>query len=141
MKKTKFHNLILLYLNYCFQKTTIIVFAFSLVLLIISLVGMSSINYSHESYLLNPDIFHEQYFKESLFIIQIFNSIIIATMAIILIINATSFDALFVSHMPRFLICLAKVIVLIIIILVKWKGGFNDLRIERNSFIIRGQSI
>lgn len=114
--KNKFLNLIILYLGYIFQKSTIIIFSFSLLLIVVFLSISSNMNYNELSYLSNPEIFHQQYFTQSLFIIQIFNSIIIATITITLILNATSFDSLFVSHTPRILICFAKICAFIIIL-------------------------
>ena len=121
MKKEKSFNLISLiklYLGYLFQKSTIIVFSISLILILLIIFYVSNPFMKVEDYLLGYNEVHLNFFTQSYFVVQLFNSIIIATIAIILAINSISFDTLFVSHTSRVKICLAKIIACIIVLFI-----------------------
>ncbi|MBQ3253529.1 MAG: hypothetical protein IJA65_03145 [Acholeplasmatales bacterium] len=121
MKKEKGHNLlslVSLYTGYTFQKLTLIIFIMSLVLMTGFLVLLSNPNISMDIYYNSSDDIHINYLSQGTFIIQLFNSIIIATMTISLIINAITFDSLFISYTSRNKIAISKVIVVLVIMLL-----------------------
>ena len=116
-KNYKITSLISLYLNYIFQKTTLIVLGISLLLMITILVIIANPSLSDADYLLGYKDIHNSYFEQALFVIQVFNSVIVTTVVITIIINSISFDSLFVSYVPRYVICIAKIFAITIIIL------------------------
>ena len=93
-KSSNLINLIKLYLSYLFQKTTIIIFSISLLLIFLIILYISNLDLDINLYLQVYDDIHLNYFTQSFFIIQLFNSIIIATITISLTINSTTFDTL-----------------------------------------------
>ena len=115
-KNYKITSLISLYLNYIFQKTTLIVLLISLFLMVTILVVIANPSLSDTDYLLGFKDIHNAYFEQSLFVIQVFNSIIVTTVVITIIINSISFDSLFVSYVPRYIICISKLCAILIII-------------------------
>ncbi len=116
-KNYKISSLISLYLNYIFQKTTLIVLLISLILMVTILFVIANPSLKETDYLLGFKDIHNSYFEQSLFVIQVFNCIIITTLVITIIINSISFDSLFVSYVPRYAICISKVCALIIVVL------------------------
>ena len=117
-KSFKMINLVKLYLSFIFQKTTIIVFSISLILILGIEIYLANPFINTSDYLQGYKEIHLIFFTQSFFIIQIFNSVIISTITISLTINANSFDTLFLSHTPRFKLCLAKLISSFIVILL-----------------------
>lgn len=116
-KNYKMRSLISLYLNYIFQKTTLIVLGLSLLLMVVIMIIIANPSLSEVDYLLGYKDIHNSYFEQALFVIQVFNSIIVTTVVITIIINSISFDSLFVSYVPRYAICIAKIIAITTIIL------------------------
>ena len=116
MKKNNIIKLTSLYLNFTFQKVTIIIFSLSLILMTIFMFIISNPWITNEEYLLNYEGFHDNYFRLSLLIIEIFNGIIIASFIITLIINANSFDLLFISNNRRIYLSISKIITLVLIL-------------------------
>ncbi len=116
MKKNNIIKLSSLYLNFSFQKVTIIVFSLSLILMTTFMFIISNPWITNEEYLLNYEGFHDNYFRLSLLIIEIFNGIIIASFIITLIINANSFDFLFISNNKRMYLSISKIITLLLIL-------------------------
>lgn len=117
MKRTK-NNIIpltSLYLNYIFSKTTLIILGISLLLMVLALVFISNPAMSEAEYLLGSDEVHNNYFRLAGFIIQVFNSIIISTIIITVIINSVSFDSLFIADNKRYIICISKLLSIFII--------------------------
>lgn len=114
-KKYKISSLIYLYLDYIFQKTTLIIFIVSLILIamILCLVANSSYN---ESYINTYKEIHILFNNQSLLFIQIFNSVLVGAFVIQLGIMSESFDILFVSYVPRIIICIAKIAALSIVL-------------------------
>ena len=80
------------------------------------LVVIANPSLSDTDYLLGFKDIHNAYFEQSLFVIQVFNSIIVTTVVITIIINSISFDSLFVSYVPRYIICISKLCAILIII-------------------------
>ena len=100
MKKEKSQSLICLtklYFSYLFQKATIIVFSISLLLILGIVILISNPFSSSSEYLYNYNEIHTLFLAQSLFVIQLFNSVIITTIALSLTINSKSFDSLFLS--------------------------------------------
>ena len=118
MKKKNYNlmSLTSLYLNYIFQKTTLIVLGLSLILMTVILLLIANPSLSNTDYLMGYKDIHNSYFEQGLFVIQVFNSIIVTTVVITIIINSISFDSLFVSYVPRYIICLSKIFAIFIII-------------------------
>ncbi len=118
MKKYKLNSLISLYISYIFQKGTIIVFLISLILMVLFLILISNPWISNTTYLLSSTDIHKSYLEQGIFIIQVFNSVIVATMVIQLFINSSSFDTLFISYVKRKNIVFMKLISILIILLL-----------------------
>ena len=116
-KECSLIDLATLYLSYIFNKITLIIFCIALLFIVLSLLFLANPFLDIEEYILNPEAFHQNYFKEGLFILEIFNGIIIATLVILLSIQSNSFDALFIGRMKRIRISLSKIIVISVILL------------------------
>lgn len=115
-KNYKISSLVSLYLNYIFQKTTLIILSISLLLMAIILIILSNPSIDNINYLFSYKDIHKAFFEQAIFVINIFNGIIVTTIVISLIINSISFDNLFVSYVPRYIICISKIITAIIIL-------------------------
>lgn len=115
MKKYRLSSLVGLYLNYVFQKSTLIILGISLVLMSLIVFSLTTIN-NEAGYLLSYNDIHIEYFKKALLVVHIFNNVIIATLVINLAINSISFDSLFLSYVPRNIICISKIIAISLII-------------------------
>ena len=113
MKKRKgkqLVSLISLYLNYAFQKSTVIIFSISLVLMVLALVFIANPKFDLELYMINPSTFHESYFTKSIFVLNVFNGILISTIVILLFLLSNSFDSLFLSHIKRSFLITSKIL-------------------------------
>ena len=106
----KWINLISLYLNYVFQKSTVIIFLVSILFMILALIIIINPNFDMDLYKINPASFHEKYFMQSLFVLSIFNGILVTTISIIYMLQSNSFDALFLSYTKRSMLCISKII-------------------------------
>lgn len=117
MKKNyKLKSLIELYISYIFQKGTLIIFGISILLMLIFVILVSNPFLENQQYLLSAKDIHRGYFEQALFIIQVFNTVILSTIVIQIIINSTSFDALFISYVNRKNIAYSKIISLFIVL-------------------------
>ena len=148
MKKNyKLNSLISLYISHIFQKGTIIVFLSSLLLMVTFLIIISSPWIENTTYLLSANEIHKSYLEQGIFIIQVFNSIIIALLVLQLFINSNSFDTLFISYVKRknivymkllsiltilFIIILFEIIILYLIPTLR----FSLFKIELENLII-----
>jgi len=113
MKKEKSFSLmtlVKLYSSFLFQKTTIIIFSIALVLILGIIIYLSNPFMNVNDYLVGYKEIHLNFFLQSFFVLQLFNSVIIATISISLIIQAQSFDTLFLSHTSRCKLCISKII-------------------------------
>lgn len=113
MKKEKNHNmakLIELYINYIFQKATIIVLIISIIFISLILFLISDPSLDLYFYQEAANEIHDNYFKQGLFIISLFNGIINVAMIITITTNSESFDKLFISYTSRRRICIAKIL-------------------------------
>ena len=117
-KKNNTIQLVNLYINYIFSKTTIIILSISLILMTLALILISNPSLDKADYLLGYNIIHLNYFRLGILIIQVFNSVIITTIIITVIINSASFDSLFISNNPRYIICLSKLLAMFIIMIL-----------------------
>ena len=106
----KWMNLISLYLNYVFQKSTVIIFFVSILFMILAFIIIINPNFDMDLYKINPESFHEKYFMQSLFVLSIFNGILVTTISIIYMLQSNSFDALFLSYTKRSMLCISKII-------------------------------
>lgn len=118
MKKNnhKISSLIGLYISYIFQKGTLIIFGVSLILMLVFLVIVANPWLENYQYLLSSKDIHRGYLEQAVFIVQVFNSVILATIVIQIIINSSSFDSLFVSYVNRRNIAIAKILALGIVL-------------------------
>jgi len=116
MRKKRILTLVNLYLRYALQKVTIIILCISLILMLLMLILLSRPNLNYSDYLVNYKDIHNNYFSNSILIIQIFNSIISVTLIIMLMYLSNSFDILFISNIKRKDLCIVKIIVLTMII-------------------------
>lgn len=117
MKKNNFITLYRLYLSYLFSKTTIIVFTMSFILVTAFLLLFSNFNIEHIEYVSSYNDIHTLYFQNSLFIVQLFNSIIASAIVIQLFIFSESFDFLFISYNKRIELSLVKLLVSFTVVL------------------------
>ena len=116
--KYKLNSLISLYISYIFQKGTIIIFSISLLLMLVFLILISNPWMNNTTYLLSSKDIHKAYLEQGIFIIQVFNSVIIAILVIQLFINSNSFDTLFISYAKRKNIVYMKLISILIILFI-----------------------
>ncbi len=115
--KYNIKSLINLYISYIFQKGTIIILIGSLLLMTLFLIIVSNPWLPNTDYLLSYKDIHRGYLEQGIFIIQVFNSVIISAIVIQIIINSNSFDTLFISYIPRKNIVIVKLLSLLIILL------------------------
>ena len=118
--KYKLNSLISLYISYIFQKGTIIIFSISLLLMLVFLILISNPWMNNTTYLLSSKDIHKAYLEQGIFIIQVFNSVIIAILVIQLFINSNSFDTLFISYAKRKNIVYMKLISILIILVMRY---------------------
>ncbi len=132
-RKNKLWNLINLYFEFSFQKSTIIIGILSILIMIFGIYFVSNPWLIKSEYLEASKDYHFMFLSQSLLIIQIFNSIIVTTIVISLTIQSYAFDILFISYIPRKKICLSKIIVLYLLCLLLC--GFEILLIYSIGFI------
>lgn len=109
-KEMTSYKLSFLYLDYIFNKITIIIFSLGILFIIVSLLFIANPNLDLNDYLKNSLGYHNAYFVEALIVLSLFNSVIITTVVILLMIQSNSFDVLFIGTNKRIKISLAKVI-------------------------------
>jgi hypothetical protein len=117
-KEKKLISLTSVYLNYTFQKATILVFSISLAFMVIALTVIANPMYDRNSYLLSPESYHQVYFNGALFVINLFNGIIITTISILLFLQSNSFDALFLPNTKRSMLLSIKILASVILFLL-----------------------
>jgi len=119
-EKRRYRNsgLIPIYFNNIFQKSTIIVFLISIGLMSISMVIAANPWLNQSDYLKYSNDFHLMYFEQGALLIQIFNSIIVSSLVISIVIQSNSFDTLFLSYISRSKICLIKFVNAAIILFI-----------------------
>jgi hypothetical protein len=117
-KEKKLISLTSVYLNYTFQKATILVFSISLAFMVIALTVIANPMYDRNSYLLSPESYHQVYFNGALFVINLFNGIIITTISILLFLQSNSFDALFLPNTKRSKLLSIKILASVILFLL-----------------------
>lgn len=117
-KECSLIDLATLYLSYIFNKITLIIFLVSLLFIILSLLFLCNPFLDLNEYIINPESYHQNYFHQGLFILSIFNGIIVSTLVILLSIQSNSFDSLFIGRMKRIRISLSKLIVISVIFLL-----------------------
>lgn len=117
-KNYKISSLVSLYLNYIFQKKILFILGLSLLIMVVILILIANPSLSSDEYLLSYNDIHVAYFEQSLFVVLLFNSVIITTIDIVIIIDSKPFDSLFLSYVPRYLICIVKLIVVFLTMLL-----------------------
>ncbi len=114
----KLRTLISLNLAFIIQKTTIIIYLIGIILTGLCLFFIANPFMDPYTYLANSNDIHISYFNQSLFILELFNSIIIIAIIININISSNSFDSLFISYTPRGKIIISKIISLALINLI-----------------------
>ena len=117
-KKSSFLSLCNLYNSFILQKSTLIILIITLILFGVGLYYFSNPGFLIEDYLKSKNDFHQSYFSQGLFIIQILNSIIIVSLCYNFSIKSINFDVLFLSFNSRKKITLAKIITSAFIMLI-----------------------
>lgn len=112
--KNRIGKLIYLYMCLIFQKATIIILAISFILMTLGIILFSNPQLKEADYISAINEIHTSYFQQSILLIQIFNIIIITSVVISINISSSSFDLFFISYSPRYKICLAKLISIIL---------------------------
>lgn len=111
-------TLVSLNLALIFQKTTIIIYLIGITITGVCLFFIANPFMEDFTYLAGSNDIHISYFNQSLFIIELFNSIILIAIIINISISSNSFDSLFISYTKRGKIIIAKILALAIINLI-----------------------
>ena len=110
MKEKESLKLIKMYLAYHFNKSFIILLSIILLFLIIVLINNIGLPIDEMEYFNNKSFYHVSYLEQSLYIINIINSVIIASLIGNEINSLSQFDPMFVSYIKRSKIINAKII-------------------------------
>ncbi len=113
MKKRKRYSkriLCNLYFNFIISKPTVLILIIGLGLVITGLYFASNPFLDKIDYFKSSDDFHIMYLTQSIFIISVFNSILIAAISLSLANQSLKFDVLFIPNFKRKAICLCKLI-------------------------------
>lgn len=105
-----------LYLCLISSKLTLIIFIIVFILSGLCLVFIANPTMDNMVYLASYNDIHMSYFNQSIFIIQLFNSVLLIAITLTLAINSNSFDSLFISYVKRTKIIVSKLLALLIII-------------------------
>lgn len=117
MRKREKLRLIKLYLAYHLNKSFLIIIGLLSILLIIVLCVNLGLPLNKAEYLENTAFYHINYLDQSIYIINIVNSVIIAALIGNEINSISSFDPMFISHIKRSKLISSKIITNIILIL------------------------
>ena len=118
MKEKESLKLIKMYLAYHFNKSFIILLSIILLFLIIVLINNIGLPIDEMEYFNNKSFYHVSYLEQSLYIINIINSVIIASLISNEINSLSQFDPMFVSYIKRSKIINAKIITNFILITI-----------------------
>jgi hypothetical protein len=86
--------------------------------MVIALIVIANPMYDRNSYLLSQESYHQVYFNGALFVINLFNGIIITTISILLFLQSNSFDALFLPNTKRSMLLSIKILASVILFLL-----------------------
>lgn len=114
-KRRETSSLISLYFCLVFQKSTIFILFLGILLTATSLIIIANPFLDNTIYQESFSDIQKSYLTQSIFIIELFNSIILIALIIAININSSSFDFLFLSYISRTKICLSKIITIILI--------------------------
>lgn len=118
MKNKKKIKLLNLYLAYHFNKVSLLIFVISLILLSIVFLLNSGFPLENIDYLKNYAGYHQHYFEQSVFFMQIINGVIIAFLIGLEVNSTSSFDTMFVASKSRFSVIISRIISILIIIII-----------------------
>ena len=114
----KFFKLFYLYLNFIINKKNIISFILSLSLIFIVLLIISDLNLDKYQYLKYYENYHNEYFKNAIYAVMMFNSIFIASISISFTIDTNKFDILFITNKERSKIVTNKLLISLFLIIL-----------------------
>ena len=114
----RFFKLFYLYLNFILNKKTIISFILSISLIFIILLIISDLNLDKYQYLKCYEEYHNEYFKNAIFAVMIFNTIFIASISISFTIDTNKFDILFITNKERSKIVTNKLLISLFLIML-----------------------
>lgn len=117
-RKTNILSLLKLYFNYCFNIKSIIILVVSLLIMSLTVFLLCNYSESKEYYLINYESIHLNYLNQSILIVEIINSFIIACLVNQITVSQASFDSLFVSYIDRIKISLIKIIAIFLLIIL-----------------------
>lgn len=104
-----------LYTGFIFQKMTVWILLASVFLMAVGLLLCANPWLDKSDYLTASADFHLLYFRQALFLIQIFNSVILSALIGNIMLQAAGFDILFLSFIPRRSICGIKLLALLVL--------------------------
>lgn len=104
-----------LYTGFVFQKMTVWILLVSILLMAVGLLLCANPWLDKRDYLTVSADFHRLYFQQALFLIQIFNSVILSALIGNIMLQASGFDILFLPFVPRKRICSIKLLVLLVL--------------------------
>lgn len=147
MKKNNYIQLIRLYLSFHLNKVVFLLFGIVLVLWIIVLIINTGYPFEMMDYLAAPISFHQYYFSQSIFFMEIINGAIISFLVGAELNSVSLFDAMFVANMKRRKIVFAKLTANLILIgwivlyevLIMFLVGvisFSNFKIELNYLLL-----
>lgn len=144
-KRTNSLSLLKLYFNYCINIKSLVILGVSLIIMTITILLLCKNSESTEYYLINYDAIHTNYLNQSVLIIEIVNSFIIACMVNQITVSQSSFDSLFVSYISRIEVSIIKIIsilllvffyILIEVIIISVIGYFSYIYYKSNSIAL-----
>ena len=124
----RFFQLFYLYLNFIINKKTIISFILSISLIFIILLIISDLNLDKYQYLKCYEEYHNEYFKNAIFAVMIFNTIFIASISISFTIDT---NKLLISLFLIMLFTFFEIIILYFVPLIR----YDLYKINNNVFI------
>ena len=118
IKLKRISKLFYLYINFIINKKTIISFILSLSLIFFVLLILSDLNLDKYQYLKYYENYHNEYFKNAIFAIMIFNSIFISSISLSFTIDTNKFDILFITNKERNIITTNKLLISLFLIII-----------------------
>ncbi len=147
MKKNNDSQLIRLYLSFHLNKVVFLLFGIVLILWIMVLIINTGYPFELKDYLAAPTSFHQHYFSQSIFFMEIINGAIVSFLVGAELNSISLFDAMFVANMKRRKIVFAKLTANLILIgwivlyevLIMFLVGviaFSNFKLELNYLLL-----
>lgn len=116
--KNRNPKLLRLYLSYHFNKIFCILLAIIFILWIGILLLNTNIPFKMDDYIKNPNSYHQYYYQQSFFFLNMINGVVVAFLVGIEVTTESKFDVLFVSYIPRPRIVLIRIVSNLILLIV-----------------------